>query len=130
MQILIYNFLYKEGIIPRKIYDTMIAEQVLYLGYPPEQKKYSLADIALFRLNKTMDKSIRTNIARLGFCESVIRYGAKDVTFLEDIAKSQIAEARQKNVQMLLYLNVNLYLPWLIQNFVELNQMKQNGKPK
>ena len=43
-----------------------------------------------------MDKSIRTNIARLGFCESVIRYGAKDVTFLEDIAKSQIAEARQK----------------------------------
>ena len=90
------QFLYKEGIIPRKIYDTMIAEQVLYLGYPPEQKKYGLADITLFRLHKVMDKSIRTNIAKLGFCESVIRYGAKDVTFLEDIAKSQIAEARQK----------------------------------
>ena len=28
------TFLYKEGIYPKNIYDTMVAEQLLYLGYP------------------------------------------------------------------------------------------------
>lgn len=90
------QFLYKEGIVPRKVYDTMIAEQVLYLGYPKEQKSYSLAAVVEERLGLSMDKSIRTNIERLGFCESVIRYGAYDVTLLEDVAKSQLAEAKRK----------------------------------
>ena len=40
------QFLYNYGIIPRKVYDTMIVEQLLYLGFPyvpvsPERyKKY------------------------------------------------------------------------------------------
>ena len=29
------QFLYNYGIIPRKLYDTMIVEQLLHLGYPP-----------------------------------------------------------------------------------------------
>jgi DNA polymerase-1 len=34
------QFLYNYNIIPRKIYDTMIVEQLLYLGYP--QDKYHI----------------------------------------------------------------------------------------
>ena len=89
------QFLYKYKIIPRKVYDTMVAEQVLYLGYPND-KSYSLKTISEDRLGIDMDKSIRTNIERLGFCESVIRYAAFDVVPLEDIAKLQIAEAKNK----------------------------------
>ena len=32
------QWLYNYSIIPRKVYDTMIVEQILYLGYPPEYK--------------------------------------------------------------------------------------------
>ena len=32
------KWLYNYRIIPRKVYDTMIVEQLLYLGYPPEYK--------------------------------------------------------------------------------------------
>ena len=31
------QFLYNYGIIPRRVYDTMIVEQLLYLGYPSGQ---------------------------------------------------------------------------------------------
>ena len=31
------QFLYCKGIIPMKVYDTMIVEQLLYLGYPSGQ---------------------------------------------------------------------------------------------
>ena len=36
------QFLFNQGIIPRKIYDTMIVEQFLYLGFPNIIKKKTL----------------------------------------------------------------------------------------
>ena len=36
------QFLYNYEIIPRKVYDTMIVEQLLYLGYPAGIISYSL----------------------------------------------------------------------------------------
>ena len=62
------QWLYNFTIIPRKVYDTMIVEQLLYLGYPPEYKdpihgmSYSLQDIAKRRLNIFIDKNIITNL--------------------------------------------------------------------
>lgn len=90
------SFLYNFGIIPRKIYDTMIAEQVLYLGYPPEVKSYSLQSIAWDRLKIYVDKTVRGQIIWRGLDESVIVYGAGDVTPLERIMLSQVAEAKKK----------------------------------
>ena len=58
------QWLYNYSIIPRKVYDTMIVEQLLYLGYPPEYKdpihgiSYSLQDIAKRRCNVFIDKTI------------------------------------------------------------------------
>ena len=34
------QFLYSKGIVPMKVYDTMIVEQLLYLGYPSGQVLY------------------------------------------------------------------------------------------
>ena len=37
------QFLYCKNIIPRRVYDTMIVEQLLYLGYPSGIISYSLS---------------------------------------------------------------------------------------
>ena len=90
------SFLYNHNIIPRKVYDTMIVEQLLYLGYPKGIISYSLAAVAKKRLNINIDKSIRGQIIWRGLDEAVINYSALDVTYLEQIMKSQIEDCRKE----------------------------------
>lgn len=119
------QFLYNYSIIPRRVYDTMIVEQLLYLGYPyvpvsPEEyaefnydfpytikydKKtleeyyelsFSLASIARKRLSIDIDKSIRGQIIWRGLDTQVILYAANDVRWLEDIMKSQMEDCKVK----------------------------------
>jgi DNA polymerase I-like protein with 3'-5' exonuclease and polymerase domains len=102
------QWLFNEEIIPRKIYDTMLVEQLLYLGYPnapsKEQKKYNipiirhnLKDVALRRTGKVIDKSIRGQIMWKGIDSDVILYGADDVRLLYDIMQKQLAECKNKD---------------------------------
>lgn len=97
------QFLYNYSIIPRKIYDTMIVEQLLYLGYLPEYKdslngiSYSLQDIAKRRLNIYIDKTIRGQIQWRGIDTKVIMYAASDVIYLYDIMQLQIKECKEKD---------------------------------
>ena len=90
------QFLYNYNIIPRRIYDTMIVEQLLYLGYPRGTISYSLAAIAHRRLNIDIDKSIRGQIIWRGLDTEVVLYAANDVKWLEDIMHSQIKDCREK----------------------------------
>lgn len=91
------QFLYNYGIIPRKIYDTMIVEQLLYLGYPKGTISYSLSTIAERRLGTYIDKSIRGEIIWRGLDSKVIQYAANDVVWLYDIMQSQLKECRERN---------------------------------
>ena len=97
------QWLYNFSIIPRKVYDTMIVEQLLYLGYPPEYKdpvhgiSYGLQDIALRRINTYIDKTVRGQIQWRGIDDSVIRYAATDVIYLYDIMVSQLNDCRVKD---------------------------------
>ena len=91
------QFLYNYHIIPRKIYDTMIVEQLLYLGYPSGIISFSLAAIANRRLGISIDKSIRGQIIWRGLDTSVIIYAANDVKWLEDIMWHQVKECRIKD---------------------------------
>ena len=91
------QWLYNYNIIPRKVYDTMIVEQLLYLGYPSEVISYSLASVAKRRLNIDIDKSIRGQIIWRGLDEDVIMYSANDVKFLEDIMISQLQSCKERN---------------------------------
>lgn len=95
------QFLYNHGIVPRKVYDTMIVEQLLYLGYPNKGSiggiGYSLADVAQRRLGIYLDKSVRGEIIWRGLDDRVIRYAANDVVILEDILESQWKECLEKH---------------------------------
>ena len=97
------QWLYNYKIIPLHVYDTMIVEQVLYLGYPPIGKpggiSYALNHIAERRLGVNIDKTVRGQIIWRGLDEEVIKYAANDVVYLCDIAKKQIEEARFNSME-------------------------------
>ena len=88
------QFLYNHGIIPSKVYDTMIVEQFIYLGYPPYPKpggiSYSLAATAERHLGIDIDKSIRGEIIWRGLDLEVITYAANDVKYLSAIKDKQL----------------------------------------
>lgn len=78
------------NICPRKVYDTMIVEQLKYLAYPKGMYKMSLKDVAKRYFNIDIDKSVRGKIKYVGLASEVIQYAANDVIYLWDIAKEQI----------------------------------------
>lgn len=97
------QFLYKYGIVPRNVYDTMVVEQLLYLGYPVAGKpggiSYALNAIAQRRLNVDIDKTVRGEIIWRGLDSSVIQYAAGDVMYLEDIRDSQLIDLKKKDCE-------------------------------
>ena len=92
------QFFFNHGIIIRKVYDTMIVEQLLYLGWPAGQISYALNAIADRRLGINIDKTVRGEIIWRGLDDSVIKYAAGDVTYLEQIMQSQLRDLKNKNM--------------------------------
>ena len=75
------QFLYNYSIIPRRVYDTMIVEQFLYLGYPrevnsPYRVSFALNEVARRRLQISIDKTVRGEIIWRGLDKAVIMYAA------------------------------------------------------
>ena len=126
------QFLYKHHIIPRKIYDTMIVEQLLHLGYPAGQISYSLKAIADRRLGIDIDKTVRGEIIWRGLDTSVILYAAGDVTYLEKIMRSQMEDLKKQDLIKAAQLENRFvpaisYLEWC---GIHLNQTKWKEKMK
>lgn len=132
------QWLYNHFIKPRKVYDTMIVEQLLYLGYPPEYKdpingiSYSLQSIADRRLGIYIDKTIRGQIQWRGIDDSVIKYAANDVVHLYDIMISQLQECKDKNCLVAAKLECDFvpviaYLEWC---GIHLDETKWGAKMK
>lgn len=91
------QFLYNYGIVPRTVYDTMITEQFLFLGYPSFMKSYSLKSVAKDRLGVDIDKTIRGQIIWRGLDTATIMYSAGDVTYLEKILSSQLQDINARH---------------------------------
>ena len=119
------QFFYNYGIIIRRVYDIMIVEQFLHLGYPTGltlskeeylkrkcnypyhiiynketriesyQLSYALDAIAKKRLNINIDKTIRSQIIWRGLDDAVIQYGAGDVSYLEKLMWSQVEDLKK-----------------------------------
>lgn len=111
------QFLYSKGIVPLKVYDTMIVEQLLYLGYPSGQVLYSLKEIAWRRLKINIDKTVRGEIHWRGLDKKVIMYAAGDVTYLEQIMQSQLVDLKKKGLMKAAqiecdFVPVIAYLEW------------------
>lgn len=112
------KWLYKYGIVPKKVYDGFLAEKVMWLGYPivlsPEKwevtknprydfipgdlkkktKPYYKLQMSLKKagemyLNIELDKSIRGQIIYKGLVGEVVEYAALDVKYLEKIKEEQ-----------------------------------------
>lgn len=87
------QFLYNYGIVPRKIYDTMIVEQFLNLGKSVDRGYYSLQSVAKRRLDVFIDKTVRGKIIQnREITDEIILYAANDVKYLHSIMQSQSKE--------------------------------------
>lgn len=90
------RFLYHQGIYPRKVFDTYIAEAVINQGL---QSRKSLQFVAQKYLKVYLDKSVRGEIHQ-GMTDRVIKYAADDVKYLGSIKEIQLQEIeRQKRIK-------------------------------
>jgi DNA polymerase I-like protein with 3'-5' exonuclease and polymerase domains len=119
---------YKYDIWPKHVYDTMLAEQLIWLGYsrraiPPSEYKNeeykfpylkkenkqthepyyeyscSLKAVGKNRLGIELDKTVRGKITKVGLTPEVIQYAGTDVMYLEDIKESQQIDIDRENLQ-------------------------------
>ena len=100
-----YKMLKAAGIVIENIYDTMIAECVLYCGY--NSWGYGLKKLIKQYCGVEISKEERVGFISQGskpFSASQIEYGCTDVRYLEDIKKKQ----EEKIVELDLVYCVNL----------------------
>lgn len=95
------RWLYKKHIIPKRVYDTYLAEKILYLGYPPGIVSLSLQGCCDRYLKVFLDKSVRGKI-HAGLTDDIIIYAANDVVHLEDIMNLQLQIIKQRGQQVAL----------------------------
>lgn len=105
------QFLFNYGIVPKHIYDTMIVEQLLHLGYPSGIISYSLKAIAERRLHINIDKTVRGEIIWRGLDAKVIIYAAGDVKYLYDIMQSQLKDCKEQKCLKGAQLESNAVIP-------------------
>ena len=90
--------MYKQNIWPKRIWDGMIAEKLIWLGYPAGMHEMSLKAAAWNYLQYDLDKTVRGKIVNEGLTESVVIYAAGDVMWLEDIKEKQEIELTKQNL--------------------------------
>lgn len=92
------GFLYKQNIWPKNLWDGMIAEKLLWLGYPASMREMSLKAAARNYLQYDLDKSVRGKIINEGLTPEVVLYAAGDVMWLEDIKEKQDIELTKQDL--------------------------------
>lgn len=68
------GFMYVQDIWPKNLWDGMIAEKLIWLGYPPTFREMSLKAAAWNYLNYDLDKTVRGKIINDGLTEDVVVY--------------------------------------------------------
>lgn len=68
------GFMYKQNIWPKHVWDGMIAEKLIWLGYPAGTHEMSLKAAAKNYLDYDLDKTVRGKIVNEGLTEEVIVY--------------------------------------------------------
>ena len=96
------QFLYSAGVIPTKIYDTYVAETVLYLGEDTRRK--SLASCVERYCGVILDKTEQSNIQKT-FTLPFLKYAATDVFYLSEIKAEQEKRTEEKKCKVTIELN-------------------------
>lgn len=85
------KFLWLHGLDIVNVYDTLLAERLLYAGVDTKINKfYALDRLAKTYCNANLDKSIRSTIRRHNITQEGINYAADDVKYLELIREAQV----------------------------------------
>lgn len=82
-------YIYNEGIFPKAIFDTFIAESVLTMGVELPRGARGLENLADKYLGKKLDKDLQKDIASGLTSVERILYAGRDVILLEAIADAQ-----------------------------------------
>lgn len=100
-----YKGLKKAGIVIENIYDTMLAECIIYCGY--EKFGYGLKDIAKRYLDIDLDKTTRGEFHKITneeFTDNQIEYACLDVTYLHKIRDKQLELIKKYDLEYCLNL--------------------------
>jgi DNA polymerase-1 len=121
------RFLMLLDIWPERVYDTFLAESVIYQGIRWDRHPKGLADVTRKYCSAELDKSIRGNIHWKGLSTDVIEYAANDVKYLPAIKDGQmlrisseglerVTELENRFVKVLAYIEMSGMLldvePW------------------
>jgi len=90
------KFLFHQGVILKRVYDTMLAEIILTNGL--QYSGRDLNSLTYKYCNTFLDKSVRGTIISSGLNNSVIEYGANDIKYLSIIKEAQLREAEKLNL--------------------------------
>lgn len=90
------KFLFAQGVILRKVYDTMLAEIILTNGLQYDGR--DLASLAMKYCKVYLDKSVRGHIIKHGLSDDVLLYGSKDIKYLPKIKQAQLQAAKELNL--------------------------------
>lgn len=99
------QFFYKQDVILKHIYDTMLAEYIITMGYTEfrdgkiKDVKRDLQTLARKYCDVYLDKSVRGEIISTGLSARVIRYGADDIKYLGQIKDAQIKIIQAKRLE-------------------------------
>lgn len=105
------KFLYRQGIVPRHLYDGFLAEKLMWLGYPSGIHTMSLKAAGENYLNVELDKSVRGKIIYAGLTPDVVEYAANDVKYLEQIMNKQKEELVKKGLNVAIDYENRFVLP-------------------
>ena len=111
------KWFFKYGIVISRVYDGFLAEKLLYLGYPGGIHSLSLKSAGENYLGVELDKTVRGKIIYSKLDEEIIRYGANDVAYLEELREKQMEVLKQKDLLVALdienrFVRVLAYIEW------------------
>ena len=105
------KFLFRQHIVPKRVYDGFLAEKLMWLGYPAGIHSLALKTAAKTYCNIELDKTIRGKIHYAGLTTDVIEYSANDVKYLEPIMNKQKEELAKKGLLVAIEYENRFVLP-------------------
>ena len=103
------KFLFKQGVIIKKVFDTMLAEYIITNGLQYDGR--DLATVVYKYCSQTLDKSVRGTIIRVGLTSSVLYYGANDIKYLEPVMNRQFEKIKELNLETAVNLDNAFVIP-------------------
>lgn len=97
------KFLFKQDVLIRSVYDTMLAEIILTNGLQYDGR--DLKTLGEKYCNVVLDKSVRGEIIAKGLSDRVIEYASNDVKYLLEIREKQLEKIKEYNLQTALDLD-------------------------